>query len=123
MSNRFPYYVKKIDNKYVRSHIAQIRAGILPLQIEIGRHRGIEVSDRKCILCDLNEVEDEFHFIWHCTLYIVFRDELFNSVNINNFNLLCEKDKFISILDMSSKSVGRFIVNCFEKRKSMLYKS
>ena len=52
-------YVKTCD-KYLVSHIAQLRAGVLPLNIELGRHRQIELQDRKCVLCDYDEVEMNF---------------------------------------------------------------
>ena len=40
-------YVKKCD-KYVRSYMAQLRSGILPLNIDLRRHRQIEVDNRMC---------------------------------------------------------------------------
>ena len=39
--------VRKCD-KYSRSHIAQLRSGIFPLNIELGRRRQIPLQDNKC---------------------------------------------------------------------------
>ena len=32
----------------------------------VGRHHNIDVSDRVCKLCNLREVEDEYHFLLIC---------------------------------------------------------
>jgi REP element-mobilizing transposase RayT len=37
--------------------------------IETGRYTGIVRNERKCILCNLNVLEDEFHFVLQCTKY------------------------------------------------------
>ena len=108
----------------MRSHLAQIRSGILPLNIEMGRHRSVELKDRKCNVCTLDEVEDELHFLCRCPLYAELCRELYNNMYVQNSNFysLSEKDKFIHILQICSKSVGRFVVNSFEKRRKSLYK-
>ena len=52
-----------------RSVMAQFIFGILPLNIETGRFRNQPIEQRICNLCELNEIEDEFHFLFKCTLY------------------------------------------------------
>ena len=86
-------YVINCD-KYIRSHIAQIRSGILPLNIELGRHRNVEVNERKCTVCNLDKVEDEFHFICECPFYTDCRALLYDSFRLKdiNLNLLSEKE-------------------------------
>ena len=37
--------------------------------IETGRYRGIVRNERKCILCNLNVLEDEFHFVLQYAKY------------------------------------------------------
>ena len=44
------------------------------LNIEIGRHNNIDRQDRKCIICNLNDIEDEFHFVLVCPDYINLRN-------------------------------------------------
>ena len=34
--------------------------------IELGRHNNIPRNERKCTLCNLNDIEDEFHFVLKC---------------------------------------------------------
>ena len=54
--------------KYQRSVFSQFRCGILPLEIETGRFRNIELQNRLCEICK-TEVEDEIHFLLTCTAY------------------------------------------------------
>ena len=51
-----------------RSLIAQFRAGILPLNIEVGRYRNVPLEEHLCMLCDDNVVEDEVNFLCLCQL-------------------------------------------------------
>ena len=61
------HYVKFNCTKYQRSLIAQLRMGILPLAVEIGRYTNVDLNDRKCFRCK-DSIEYEFHFICNCTL-------------------------------------------------------
>ena len=56
-------YVIQCKNRYERSLIAQIRSGILPLNIELGRFGNIFLENRLCLLCNNDCIEDEFHFV------------------------------------------------------------
>lgn len=49
--------------------VAQLRAAILPLANEVGRFKNIPRGDRLYELCNLNEVENESHFLLYCTNY------------------------------------------------------
>ena len=90
-------YVKCNLPKVKHSLIARIHSGMLPLQIESGKHIGIERSDRLCTKCDQNVVEDEVHFLFHCNAYDAKRLELYRKVpyllnandNIVRFGQLC----------------------------------
>ncbi len=62
-------YVKYCLPRLQRSLLAQIRCGILPLNIETGRFHGLKLEDRLCLLCNLNEIECEFHFVCVCPIY------------------------------------------------------
>merc|ERR1712121_249686 len=84
--------------KFQRSILAQYRCGILPLQIEVGRYRNIELSQRICPMCNL-EVEDEIHFLLTCNSYAEIRSKLFKDASsfdclFSNFNVF-EKFTFL----------------------------
>ena len=55
-------YLDMNITRYQRSLIAQFRCGILPLEVEVGRFRDVNLSDRLCNMCTLNVVENEIHF-------------------------------------------------------------
>ncbi len=60
--------------------MAAIRGGCLPLAIETGRYHSpkIPLSDRLCVYCSSDAVEDTTHFILFCTKYTTLRTALFN---------------------------------------------
>ena len=49
--------------------MAKLRCGVLPIKIETGRFVNLALEDRICEVCNLNEKEDELHFICKCELY------------------------------------------------------
>ena len=59
-------------SRSLRSYIAQIRCGVLPLHIETGRYRNLKVEERLCKVCDSQSVENELHFIFDCEAYSQF---------------------------------------------------
>ena len=62
------YLRKPLDVRSLKE-ITNIRICTHKLNLEFGRHRNVERSERKCKLCNLNEIEDEYHFILQCPLY------------------------------------------------------
>ena len=45
--NRIEYYIKLNLSRKERSYLAQLRLGILPINVEIGRSRQIPLDERK----------------------------------------------------------------------------
>ena len=99
------------------------------LRIETGRYNKplkIPASERFCLQCDLNEIEDEFHFIMKCQKYHELRTLLFEKLNnISAFEQIqddLEKNIFImsgnngdsEILNL----VAQFAWDAFNKRKT-----
>ena len=62
-------YLKKVTNNKFQKEITRIRTSSHKLNIENGRYQNIERRERKCTLCNLNDVEDEFHFSLICPFY------------------------------------------------------
>ena len=56
-------YLKLLCNDKHRAALAKSRLSSHSLAIETGRHSGIPRENRKCSFCDLNDIEDEYHFI------------------------------------------------------------
>ena len=54
-----------------------IRVSNHNLEIDLGRYKNIPPEERYCCLCNLNQVEDDFHFIMSCSVYSEHRGPLF----------------------------------------------
>ena len=63
----------------MRSALRKLRISAHELKIETDRYKKLpnERSQRICERCNLNVIEDEFHFIISCPLYNDNRDRLF----------------------------------------------
>lgn len=59
-------------NKY-RIALTKFRISSHNLEIEIGRHLNIPREDRKCKQCNMNVLENEFHFLLVCPKYYNIR--------------------------------------------------
>ena len=67
-----------------RSIIAQLRLGVLPLEIELGRFcNARSVEERICKLCN-EAVEDEIHFTCECPFYTIERHNFYENVNVDS---------------------------------------
>ncbi len=63
-----------------RSYLAQLRCGILPLHIETRRWYRVKEEDRLCKACNNNQIENEYHFIFHCNAYSTVRTTLYHLI-------------------------------------------
>ena len=71
-----------IEDRKTRRQITKMRIGTNDLRIETGRWKGEEVSERRCLMCMQGSIEDEEHFMLHCTAYRGNRDKMFNIVSV-----------------------------------------
>ena len=68
------------------------------LPIEKGRWLGLDRNARKCNLCNLNEIGDEFHYLLCCPYFANERKKYLPSVKRHNINvitfqnIMCEND-------------------------------
>ena len=92
------------------------------LAIETGRHSKLKIAkeNRLCKNCDLNEVEDEQHFLLRCTLYDTLRRNLLKATALET-NLLSDEDTFISLMSSPDgkivKAMGAFVYSAFKERE------
>ncbi len=117
-------YVKYCISRRERSLLAQLRIGILPLHIETGRFRGLDLEDRTCQICNTQEIEDELHFICACNEYNNPRQILYNKISekSNEFNVLTDKDKFIFIMKHEWKLLCAYLNDSWNIRNSIMYR-
>ena len=90
------------------------------LAIETGRHTGTERSMRNCVLCNMNVVESEFHFMLVCPFY----SELRNKYLPRYYNHWPTLQKFEDLIAKQSKhsiqQISRYIHYAFQKRTNLL---
>ena len=116
-------YLTGYMSRQQRSLLAQFRGGILPLHVETGRWQNIPWEERTCKLCNQNCVEDEFHFLCNCDLYIAHRNSLFDKVTGKNleFATLSTEDKFLYLLKFENREVARYLERAYDMRKTCIY--
>ena len=119
-------YVKTLYNRSYKSIMAQFRTGILPLKVETGRFTNIPWQFRICELCNMEDIEDEFHFMMCCTCYNHVRSDLFSIAHekYSDFYTLEPDVKFYILMNDEdlTKPVAHFLYTAYMKRKGILYK-
>ena len=108
-------------SKHDRSILAQLRLGVLPLEIEVGRYRGTELKDRLCKICNSGEIETEEHFIMSCRVFSSYRDKLFQDCNLvlsgnveNDFIQLMSNEKNI-------RPLITYLKRSYKARQDIMY--
>ena len=102
-----------------RSFMAQFRSGVLPLRIETGRFRGEPISERVCTLCHDDVVENEVHFLLHCSFYNDLRVSFFDFGD--EYTDLPENEKLRYLVARKVRKMTRFIEKAFLRRRDNLY--
>ena len=102
---------------------SKLRTNSHILEIEHGRHLGKLVENRLCAVCDV--VEDEFHFIMVCPLYIDLRNEFLSKIDsmFPMLNQFSSHDKFIFLMGFVDSSVhclfSKYIYDAFNVRSGL----
>ena len=118
-------YVKSFLSKSLRSIMAQFRFGILPLKIETGRFTGDAIQKRICDFCDLNEIEDELHFLVQCPQYSEQRSKLFARATIfyPEFDTIEEDIQLVILMSDEDlvKDTAIYLKESYTKRSTVVY--
>ena len=61
--------------------LVQLRAGCLPIEIELGRYQQVPRNKRLCKQCTLGTIENEKHFLFHCSRYHDPRQDYIREIN------------------------------------------
>ena len=116
-------YTNYVKCRAHRAFLAQIRGGSAPLEIELGRYRGIEKNKRMCKLCD-EEVEDEIHFCMKCVMLDKERKKLFKYMEkvITDFRHMNIENQFIGVISEANfhPTISKCLYNMFIQRNKLL---
>ncbi len=104
-------YLSIIKNFEQRRRLSKLRISAHKLQIEIGRYQGTLRENRICCRCTSGQVEDEIHYLLHCTCHANHR-EIFTTYltsECQNFQNLDDKCKLIWILNNEDPTILRYL--------------
>ena len=96
-------YIDTIQNNKFKIALTRFRLSSHDLMIEKGRHLNIPRNERLCTNCNMNVIENEYHFLLVCPKYNDLRKTYFSPY----FCHWPTKQKFIAL--MSSESVKTII--------------
>jgi hypothetical protein len=119
-------YLSDLKNPQTRKEMTKFRLSGHRLMVEVGRYTKIKLEDRKCPNCNLEEIEDENHFLLTCPLYMEQRNALLRKVKeiTPNIENLDKKDQFVWIMSNDSKpvisAVADYLVSAMKKREISL---
>ncbi len=122
-------YINFVEDRYLRKNLTMLRLSCHSLYIETGRYKKVPQNLRICENCNLNEIENEYHFTMRCPLYQQSRNEIFtffdNSKNEqwHKSQTLLEKFKVLTqpCNQKAAIAVCQFIKTCFALRKRKQY--
>ena len=105
-----------------RSLLAQLRIGILPLQVEVGRYYRKALDERICLLCESQVIEDECHFLSYCSFYKTEREKFLLDVNfdLTITQSLPPNELFITFMTSDVKPLLKYVECIWNKRKTLL---
>ena len=113
-------YLLILQNKKIGNAISKLRLSSHPLIIETVRHRNIVREDRKCTLCQLNDIEDECHFTLICPIYNDLRKEYLQKY----FYVKPSVTNYITLMNLSKlnilKNLATYIIKGFKLRETTL---
>ncbi len=85
------------------------------------RFRNKKVAERKCLICDSQDVENEEHFICVCTMYSQLRNDLYLKVESVGFHGLSNENKLVHLVKYKWKELSMFIEKAWIKSTEILY--
>jgi hypothetical protein len=94
-------YLMLLENTKYRNILAKLRLSSHKLNIELGRYNNIPRNERKCILCNLNDIEDEFHFVLKCPVYADLRRQYIPKYYYTQTSVM----KYILLMQTSNKTL------------------
>ena len=116
-------YITSLLPKFQRILMAQLRSGVFPIMLEIGRYLNLPVSSRVCKICNDGNVEDEIHFVCICQAYSDARRDLFNYMidKVVHFTELSDKEKYILMMKYHQRQVAKYIERAYLTWRNIMY--
>ena len=99
-------YLKYIHNKKHKFALSRLRLSAHSLAVETGRYDRTPREDRLCAHCNMNQHENEYHFLLVCPLYIDIRPKYFAPYycrwpSMNKFKSLMQSTQRKTLINLS----------------------
>ena len=111
-------YLDYVSHGKSRISLTRLRLSSHNVEIDTGRYRNKDRSNRVCILCSLNNIEFEYHFLLCCTPFTDIRKTYLLSTSRPSMNM------FIKFMSSRSKrkiiSVAKYCHNAMILRDELL---
>lgn len=96
-------------------HLAMLRYGSLPLEIELGRRNGTPLDERLCKMCNHQSIENEIHVLLQCPLYDDLRANIIRNLPNTEMSVF---EKFTMLLSNQELQapLGKCVFRIMERR-------
>ena len=111
-------YLTCVKNAKHRIALTRFRCSAHKLAIEEGRFRNSERNVRLCTKCNMQTIENEYHFLMACPLYSEIRNEFL----LRCYCVWPTQQKFINLMTSTQQSIlrksSKFVYCAYELRNS-----
>ena len=116
-------YLTDVKNVSLRQHVTKLRLSNHRLEIETGRHDGIDQCNRLCKFCP-NEIEDEAHFLFQCSLSSHLRSRYLEPLTrgIVGFEFFPVEFKLKALMVEVKYDTCKFIADAMDLRNFLIRK-
>ena len=119
---RFQYYLEIVTVNKFRTALAKLRLSSHRLEGETGRWArpiAIPFSERVCNVC--NKLEDEFHFVLECPIYLDIRKLYINNYYFKKLNMYKMVEHFNTTNKKQLRNLSVYIYKAFEIRRNVMF--
>ena len=117
----FKSYLKSITVPKLRESLTKLRMSSHYLAVETGRwHKPLSIpfNERKCTICSC--LEDEFHFVIKCSLYVDLRKKYIDAYFWKNPSMFKFIDLVMSTDETTVRKLGLFLTKAFVIKKNTI---
>ena len=112
----FEEYINILSSKET-TDLCRFRCGNHKLPITVGRHTGVEKSQRHCPLCKSKAIGDEYHYILECSAFQTERVALIDARYLRTPNTLRMKSLFQSKDSLTCSNLAKLCRIIMERFK------
>ena len=108
-----------------RSLVSKLKTGIFPLHLETGQWKDTPLENRTCSACDKRLLENEYHFLIHCTGYDDMREEFVKELVSKGVRVSsASNEAFVKgILQKDAlRTTGNFFEIMYNERRALMQK-